>query len=220
MSEGAYPYEAPAGSATLVLVRHGESRWNAAGILQGQQCEGLSELGLAQAEAVAEHLVKTHGDATLIARSDIQRVAQTAAPTEERLGAQVVVEPRIREIDLGTWSGRPRTEVMAEHGEDLLAWLRCEDVRAGGGETLSELRARVWAGMAAIADLLDAEGGGTALVFTHGGPVRTTTAAVLGLPTGAERAIQPVRNGSITVVRRDPDGQWRLVAYNRIDHLP
>lgn len=228
MSEGAAPQEAPAGSATLVLVRHGESRWNAAGILQGQRCEGLSELGYAQSDAVADYLVKAHGDARFIARSDIDRVAQTAAPSEERLGVEVLVEPRLREIDLGSWSGRPRAEVLAAHGEELLAWLRCDEgVRGGGGETLVELRDRVWAAMNDLARRLADEGGGTALLFTHGGPVRTTTGAVLGLPPGAERRIQPVRNGSVTVVRRDPGGsdgadghEWRLVAYNRADHLP
>jgi len=229
VSEGAYPPESvgetPPGSATLVLVRHGESRWNAAGVLQGQLCEGLSEHGRLQAAAVAEYLVKAHGDATLIARSDIDRVAQTAAPAEERLGLQVLIEPRLREIDLGSWSGRPRAEVLAEHHAELMGWLRCEDVRAGGsGETLTELRERVWAAMEDLGDRLAGEGGGSAILFTHGGPVRTTTAAVLGLPPGAERRIQPVRNGSVTVVRRDPDGagghEWRLVAYNRADHLP
>lgn len=228
MSEGAVQQEAPPGSATLVLVRHGESKWNAAGILQGQRCEGLSERGFAQAEAVADYLAKAHGDARFIARSDIQRVEQTAAPSEERLGLEVVVDPRLREIDLGSWSGRPRAEVLAEHGEDLQAWLRCDEgVRGGGGETLGELRERVWAAMRDLGARLLAEGGGTALLFTHGGPVRTTTGAVLGLPAGAERRIQPVRNGSVTVVRCDPDGrdgadghEWRLVAYNRVDHLP
>ena len=228
MSEGAAPYEAPAGSATLVLVRHGESKWNAAGILQGQQCEGLSELGFAQAEALAGHLAKNHGDARFIVRSDILRVAQTSAPSEERLGLEVTVDPRLREIDLGSWSGRPRAEVLAQHREELLAWLRCdEEVRGGGGETLTELRDRVWAAMDDLGRRLLDGGGGTALLFTHGGPIRTTTGAVLGLPAGAERRIQPVRNGSVTVVRCDPDGpdgadghEWRLVAYNRADHLP
>ena len=225
MSEGVFSTEAPAGSATLVLVRHGESRWNAAGILQGQQCEGLSELGHAQAEAVAGYLAKTHGDALFIARSDIDRVVATAAPTEERLGLDVLVEPRLREIDLGTWSGRPRAEVLAQHGEELRAWLRCDEgVRAGGGETLGELRDRVWAAIADLGSRVMARGGGTAILFTHGGPVRTATGAVLGLAAGAERRIQPVRNGSVTVLRMDPDGdgghEWRLVAYNRVDHLP
>jgi broad specificity phosphatase PhoE len=220
VSEGAYPYETPAGSVTLVLIRHGESRWNAAGVLQGQQCNGLSALGLAQAEAVAEHLAKVHGDALLIARSDIERVAQTSAPTEERLGLPVVVDARLREVDLGEWSGLPRADVLADHRDELLGWLRCEDVRPGGGETLSEMRDRVWAGVTDIGAGLLADGGGTALVFTHGGPIRTGTAAVMGLDPGAERHLQPVRNGSLSLIRLDPDGTWRLIAYNRVDHLP
>jgi broad specificity phosphatase PhoE len=220
VSEGAYPDEAPAGSATLVLVRHGESRWNAAGVLQGQQCDGLSALGFAQADAAAEHLAKVHGDAALLARSDIERVAQTSAPTEERLGLPVVVDARLREVDLGAWSGLPRADVLAAHREDLLAWLRCEDVRPGGGETLTEMRGRVWAGLAGIGARVLADGGGTALVFTHGGPIRTGVAAVMGLDPGAERHLQPVRNGSLSLIRLDPDGTWRLVAYNRVDHLP
>lgn len=220
MSEGAYPYETPAGSATLVLVRHGESRWNADGVLQGQQCNGLSELGLAQAQAVADHAGKAHADAALIARSDIERVAQTSAPAEERLGLPVTVDARLREVDLGEWSGLPRAEVLVAHREALLGWLRCEDVRPGGGETLTEMRTRVWAGVGELGARVLAEGGGTALVFTHGGPIRTAVAAVMGLDPGAERHLQPVRNGSLSLIRLDPDGAWRLIAYNRVDHLP
>jgi broad specificity phosphatase PhoE len=220
VSEGAAAGGAPGGSAVLALIRHGESRWNAAGVLQGQQCAGLSELGRAQADALAGHLPKIHGGAALIVRSDIDRVAQTAEPTERVFDTSAEVEPRLREIDLGSWSGRPRAEVLAEASEDLQAWLRCEDVRPGGGERLSELRERVWAAVRDIGARVRDAGGGTALLFTHGGPVRTSVAAVLGLPVGEERRLQPVRNASITLIRLDPDDVWRLVAYNQTDHLP
>lgn len=218
MSEGAGP-DGAEGSVTLVLVRHGESRWNAAGVLQGQRCAGLSEVGFAQAEATAELLTKVHGDTQSLVRSDIDRVAQTAAATERRLGLPAALDPRLREIDLGSWSGRPREEVHAEAADDLRAWLACEDIRPGGGERLTEMRERVWAAVTELGERLAADGGGTALLFTHGGPIRTAVAAVLGLPPGAERRLQPVRNCSLSVIRLDTDGQWRLAGYNRVDHL-
>lgn len=221
MSEGAPHIDSPAGSATLLLVRHGESHWNAAGVLQGQECNGLSPLGFRQADAVAEYLAKNHSDARLFTRSDIRRVQETAAPSEERFGEQALVDADWREVHLGTWSGRPREDVIAEHQDELRRWLLCEDIRPGGaGETLPELRARVWRAAEGVAERLLSEGGGTAICFTHGGPIRTATAAVLGLSPGGERRIQPVRNGSVTVIRQDTDGDWRLAAYNRVDHLP
>ena len=64
----------------LVLVRHGESLWNAEGRLQGQGGTGLSELGHQQAELVAAYLCERFPDVTAVVGSDLQRVAQTAQP--------------------------------------------------------------------------------------------------------------------------------------------
>lgn len=197
----------------LLLVRHGESLWNAENRLQGHGGTGLSPLGHAQAQATAEHLAKTYREVSLIVRSDLPRVAETAAPTEALVDAEVRLDERLREIDVGFWSGLTWDEVAVRDPEGLRRWRAGEDVARGGGETWAQLRARVWP---ALNDLHDV--GGLVLVFTHGGPIRIGVAAALDLPLFGEERLAPVANCSLTEIGFDGD-RVRLHSYNRSGHL-
>jgi glucosyl-3-phosphoglycerate phosphatase len=204
------------GARRLVLVRHGESEWNAAGIMQGHGGTGLNERGVAQAEATAGYLHEVLTDVALIARSDLQRVEETAAPTERLLGVEAVVDKRLREIDVGTWTGKTREQVLAEDPAAAVAWERGEDVARGGAETFAALRVRIWEALLAALDRLAP--GSTGLVFTHGGPIRVAVAEALALPAGAERRLEPVANCSLTVLH-DHGGVLRVAVYNSVGHL-
>ncbi len=199
----------------VVLVRHGESQWNAAKRLQGFAGPGLTERGRAEACAVAAHLRRLAPRASLLVRSDLPRVAETAAPTAVALDVAVEVDERLREIDVGTWSGLTWDQVEARDGDTLRAWRRGIDVRRGGGETFGELRARVWR---AVRDLAGRGGGGPVLVFTHGGPIRVAVAALLGLPPLGENRLAPVGNASMTELELDDDAGM-LRSYDRRGHL-
>lgn len=212
----------------LVLVRHGESEWNAAGILQGHGGPGLTSRGRAQAAATARALARLHAGATVIARSDLVRVVETAAATEELLPAVPVrVDDRLRELDVGAWTGRSRDEVAATEAAAFAAFARGDDVPAGGGETFAALRARVVDALTDVVAEAGASGAGrtaTVLVFTHGGPIRVAVAAGLGLPAGAHRRLESVGNCAVTVLdARTPSALSRgaalLAAYNRNGHL-
>jgi probable phosphoglycerate mutase len=198
----------------VVLVRHGESLWNAAGIYQGQSGPGLSDLGHEQAELVAEHLACRFDDIALLAGSDLPRVAETAAATAARLRVPLVVDARLREIDLGSWTGRRHDVVAREHPQDVAAWQRWEDGAPHGGERVSEVRARAWA---AIEDLRGRAGGATLVVFTHGGVIRVLVGTALGLDRSAQRRLAPVANASVTVLRCGAG--WSLSTYNETGHL-
>jgi probable phosphoglycerate mutase len=94
----------------LLLVRHGESIWNADGRWQGQADPPLSERGEAQAAAAADAL----GTVDALVTSDLERAADTAAIIARILGIEpVVVEPRLRERDAGSLSGLTRPEIPA-----------------------------------------------------------------------------------------------------------
>lgn len=214
----------------LVLVRHGESEWNAARILQGHGGPGLTARGVAQAAATARFVADVHAEAVAIWRSDLARVAETAAPAEGALPrVPVVVDERLRELDLGSWTGLSRHEAAAADPAAFSAWTRGDhDAPAGGAETFGELRARVagvLSDMAAAA--LDRATGGvrsTVLVFTHGGPVRVGVAAALRLPVGGHRCFAPVANCAVSVLDVAPPGRLGdsdalLGAYNRTGHL-
>src|ERR671910_890596 len=91
----------------VLLVRHGQSEWNAAGRWQGQADPSLSDLGRLQAREAARAV----GAVDAIWSSDLQRAAETAIIIGDQIGVgPVVVDDRLRERDAGEWTGlvRPR----------------------------------------------------------------------------------------------------------------
>ena len=116
---------------TLLLVRHGETDWNAEGRLQGHTDRPLSDYGRGQARGLAEELEGEELEA--IYASDLARARETAEIVGERLGLPVVLDPDLREKDWGTWEGltaveRDRVEFVGEsteaHQERMLRALR------------------------------------------------------------------------------------------------
>ncbi|WP_432938784.1 histidine phosphatase family protein [Kribbella sp. CA-253562] len=205
----------------LVLLRHGESLWNAEDRYQGQQGTGLSPLGRHQAKLAAEYLADTPFDA--VVASDLQRVTETLRPYLDNVRRTVPksarffgrdedgvrIDPRWREIDVGTWGGRTFAEVLAEEPDVVAAFARGEDVARGGGETFAHLRARVWDAVRDIA----ASGARRVLVGTHGGPIRVAAASALRLPPGGQVLLDPPVNCSLTTIRVT-DGASSLTSYN------
>jgi glucosyl-3-phosphoglycerate phosphatase len=199
----------------LVLVRHGETAWNAEGRWQGQTGVGLNALGRQQAEVTAAHLAAAHPGATLIARSDAQRVAETAAPLEARLDVPVLVDPRLREIDVGRWSGRTRAEVRAMDPDGYAAYRRGAPLRIGGGETVAELGDRM---LDALGDVVATVGRGTAVVVTHGWALRVAIARLIAGPDAAPVELTRAANCSVTVVDVHAGGA-ALAGWAGCDHL-
>ena len=199
----------------VVLLRHGESEWNAQRRWQGQGGEGLTARGRSQAALTAAYLARVEPEIVGIVHSDLSRVVQTAEPCLRALEVPVLEEPDWREIDVGTWSGKTHAQVERDEPEAYAAWRSGDDVRLGGGETDGELRSRI---AAALETLTIKQPEGTVVVFTHGGPIRVAAAEVMGLPGGGHRRLVGVGNCSATVVQRDEDC-WRLVAYNERGHL-
>jgi broad specificity phosphatase PhoE len=92
----------------VLLVRHGQSEWNAAGRWQGQADPPLTDLGRRQAVAAARALNAVDA----VYASDLRRAAETATIIATELGiGPVVVDPDLRERDAGEWSGLTRAEI-------------------------------------------------------------------------------------------------------------
>jgi probable phosphoglycerate mutase len=169
-------------SARLLLVRHGQSTFNAQARLQGQADPPLSEAGRREAELLAPALARFE-DGRVIT-SDLRRARETAA----LLGyPDALPDPRWREIDVGAWAGRPLSEFP---GGSEPAW-RGGPLHAPDGETWDELQARVGD---AVDELVAA--GGSWLVICHGGCIRVAVAHVTG--ADALRLGSPP-NASVTV---------------------
>ena len=94
----------------VLLVRHGQSTWNAQGRWQGQADPPLTELGLAQARAA----VGAVGSVDMVVASDLMRALQTGEILASALGlGPVVVNDRLRERHVGEWTGLTRVEIEA-----------------------------------------------------------------------------------------------------------
>ncbi len=177
----------------LLLVRHGESLWNAARRLQGQADPDLSPLGEAQARSLAPMLAAMGASVAIC--SDLRRASRTAA----LLGLEAQPDPRWREIDVGDWSGRDIDELRAEDPERWREW-RAGRFTPPGGEAWPAFRARLEHALASAPD--------DAVVITHGGVVRAVTALFLDI---SPDRLAPVPPASVTILER---GEWpRLRGY-------
>lgn len=154
---------------SLLCIRHAQSTMNAAGLWQGQANPPLSEEGRRQAHALAERLA---GEAlSVLVTSDLRRACETAEIAGRRLGIATRLEPALRELDVGQWSGLARDEIARRWPEEYARFRAGDlDVRAGGAETRRELRARV---MAAVRSLRRRFFGDRIAVVTHLGVIRT-----------------------------------------------
>jgi probable phosphoglycerate mutase len=152
----------------LILVRHGESTWNAEERLQGQLDPPLSERGREQSLALVGMLDGVPDERVVC--SDLGRARQTA----ELLGLRPArFDSRWREIDVGSWGGRVAAEVDAL-GPELTNW-RGGPRKAVDGESWDDFFARV---AEAVDELVAA--GGPWMVVCHGGCIRVAVAHVTG----------------------------------------
>ena len=158
----------------LLLVRHGESTWNAVSRWQGQADPPLSPFGERQAEDAGARLAEV-ASITAVWASNLVRARRTGDLIAKHLGiAQVREEPRLRERDVGAWSGLTRDEIE-ERWTGYLAARRSPPDFEGDDELLARTRA----GLAAA---VDGSGPGDVLVVTHGGVIRTIERSLGAIP--------------------------------------
>lgn len=185
----------------LLLVRHGQSEWNAALRLQGQADVGLSDLGEVQAEALRPMIDKI-GHCRAIS-SDLERVRETA----HRIGAQ---SPRLtkalREIDVGEWTGRAIDEIRAEDETAYQGW-RAGTSTPPGGETWADFVDRV-------RGVIEAERRDPCqnlLVVCHGGVIRAILQSYIGLKPAHIISVAPA---SLSAFRLGNGKPPRLELFN------
>jgi len=182
----------------LILVRHGESTGNAAGLLLGRLDAPLTERGLAQARSLSAAVA----GATRVVSSPLARARDTA----EALGTGLPVEidDRWVEVDYGEYDGQPLGSVPAEV---WARWRADPDFTPPGGESLAAAGARV---RSACEELLvdpagAARGDGVVVVVSHVSPIKAAACWALGMgDEGAWRLY--LANASVTRITWGPGG--------------
>ena len=207
----------PAGATQVVLVRHGASAHAVAGrpfpLLDGHGDPPLSDLGLAQAERVAERLRGT--DVAALFVTTLVRTSQTAEPLAALLGLEPVVVPELREVLLGEWEGG-LFRIKVREGDPLAVRMMDEerwDV-IPGAESMEAFAKRVADGLRIVAEAVGPDATGVA--FVHAGVIAE---ACRQAADSRSFAFVGAENGSLTRLVVNPDGRLTLRSYNETGHL-
>src|SRR6185437_5386630 len=169
---------------TLLLVRHGETDWNAEGKLQGHTDRPLNDYGRRQARALAERLAGEEIEA--VYASDLSRARETAEILGAQLGLPVAVDPDLREKNWGNWEGLTADERLRIEYE---------------GESSEDHRSRT---LRAVERIVERHPAGRVVVVTHGGSLRRLQAAVAGV------ASPVIENCAVWAVAHE-DGRFRPI---------
>ena len=166
-------------TATLLL-RHGQTAMSAQKRYAGRSDAPLTDVGVQQAAAAAKRLASS--GIAVIMTSPLLRTVQTAQEVAAVTGAAVITDDGFRETDFGAWEGLTFAEVRERWPAELATWLADPEVAPPGGESFTDVNARV---TAALHRVLAARQGQTVLIVSHVTPIKTLVAAALLAPPAA-----------------------------------
>lgn len=201
--------------ATLLLIRHGETAWNAEHRIQGSLDIPLSATGIWQAGRLADRLAAEPLDA--IYASDLARARLTAEPLAVRHGLALRTDARLRERSLGVFEGYTFDEIAARWPQEFAAWRGRDPAWAmPGGESGAAFIERV---NAALHDIASEWAGARVAVVAHGGVLDVAYRTARALPWDAPRE-HAIANAAINrVVATAPPLRLDIVAWGDVAHL-
>lgn len=189
---------------TLWIVRHGRTEANAAGLLLGRADPSLDAVGAEQARRIAAVLPA----GAQVLTSPLERTRATAAA----FSVDARIDERLVELDYGEFDEMPFDSISPAVWSE---WRADPDFRPPGGESLSDLSARVASLLNELAPTARTE---DVVLFTHVSPIKAAVAWALGV--GIEISWRcHVAQASISrvgVSKRGPS----LHSFNDVSHLP
>jgi len=191
----------------LILVRHGRTAANAAGLLQGRMNPPLDEVGHEQARRIGEEIRRAHPTVRRVIASPLVRAQQTAS----YLGVPVDTDERWQEIDYGVYEGRPMEDVGAAQ---WARWRSDNAFSVEGGESLAALLERV---RPALEEAASEAADHDIVVVSHVSPIKAAVAWALGVGIEVSWRCQ-LGQASITKVALSPRGP-ALTLFNDTSHL-
>jgi probable phosphoglycerate mutase len=163
----------------IYLIRHGETiltpmrKFSGIGALDPE----LTDIGLAQAERVAQEVAKLKPE--VLVASPLQRTRQTAEAIARTTGLEIEFDDSWYELSFGSWDGKAIEEVRAESPDEYQGWLNSSSYRPGGGESYDEAALRI---DAALDNLVAQYPGKRVVVVTHNGVIKSAANLVIGGP--------------------------------------
>lgn len=198
----------------IIAVRHGETAWNVDARIQGQLDIQLNDTGRWQARRVGQALVSEALAA--VYSSDLGRAHETARAIAEAAGIAVIAHTGLRERRFGLFEGKTFDEIRANWPEHALNWKQRipEWTPPEGGESLLQLRERVWR---TVADLAARHRGEQIALVAHGGVLDALYRIATGQEVNSPRTWQ-LPNGAINRLLWTPEG-FTLVGWSDTQHL-
>lgn len=163
----------------LIMLRHGETEYNATGRMQGHLDTHLSARGIEQAQRVAEYL-RTVGIGRIIS-SDLTRAKDTAQAIADELGMSFETDSRLRETNLGDWQGKSHGEVDDAHPGARAIWRHDASWAPPAGESRLEVAGRARAVVEEQMAEFEEWDSHPLLLVAHGGTISALTSNLLGL---------------------------------------
>ena len=160
----------------IVLVRHGQTKWNVAEIFRGRTDIGLNETGTKQAELLAEYLNEVKIDA--IYSSPLKRALKTAEPVAENHKLDVEIATDLIDFNYGKWQGLSHREVKRKYKELYAQWITNPHlVKMPDGESLDDVKERAMQIVNRVINKYE----GTAALISHHVVNKVLICALLGL---------------------------------------
>jgi probable phosphoglycerate mutase len=208
---------APMPTTHIVLIRHGETAWNAERRLQGHIDIALNPEGRRQAGAVAAALAGERLDAVI--SSDLQRALHTAEAVAGAHGLPVRTDPALRERCFGGFEGLLYADIEQRFPAEFAAWqARDIDAPMPPGERCAEtFRQFYQRAVGAILGWAAACPGQSIALVAHGGVLECAYRAATGLPLETPRTFAVLNAGinRFTVEH----GKLRLASWGEVAHL-
>jgi len=198
----------------LILVRHGETHWNAEGRIQGKGDSPLTERGILQAKAVGVRL--QHEGFTALYASHLGRVLETARHIAAVTGHTIQTDERLQERSYGIFEGLTQAEAQTNHADIYQAYKSnySPDFAIPEAESMRQLLVR---GQTVFQELAQRHLGERIAVVSHGSFLRSVLADILGVPMGAKYGFQ-LANGSLSEIAFEGDN-WRVTTLGEVYHL-
>jgi broad specificity phosphatase PhoE len=194
----------------FILIRHGQTEWNVTGRWQGQADPPLDEIGLRQAEALAEHL---RGETfAAVYSSPLARARQTAEYLAHAQGLSVTLDARLRERNVGVWSGLTEAEVKERYPDHYRAdwWV----LGPPGGEAQASLMERT---VGAFRDIVAAHAEATVAAVSHGGTLNAYLRSLFGIAPALPVTFRFTNASFARVAVKD--GRVHVVSLGEVAHL-